>query len=113
MLRTRSWPKSWKVDTLVVIPKKRSPESLSECRNLSSTRLFSKAFEKLVFDRINAEGKLSDSQYGGRKTIGVDHMLVDMWHSIINDLEHESASSCLISLDFEKAFNQSTGRSWC
>ena len=33
-------------------------------------------------------------------------MLVDMWDTILTDLDRGSAASCLISLDFEKAFNR-------
>lgn len=33
-------------------------------------------------------------------------MLVDMWDTILNDLDKGSGASCLISLDFEKAFNR-------
>lgn len=58
-----------------------------------------------VFSRLNEAIKLSDSLYGGRKGCGVDHMLIDMWETILSDLDRGTAASNLISLDFEMVFN--------
>ena len=33
-------------------------------------------------------------------------MLIDMWDTILTDLDRGSAASCGISLDFEKTFNR-------
>ena len=77
----------WKRETVITIPKKCHPDSLSQCRNLSCTPFFSKTLERFVFSRINHEIKLRPSQYGGRKGIGVDHMIVDMWETILSDLD--------------------------
>ena len=33
-------------------------------------------------------------------------MLIDMWDTILNDLDKGNAASCLVSLDFEKAFDR-------
>ena len=90
----------------VIIPKKHNPQSLAECRNLSCTQFFSKTLKRIVFERLSKETKLSESQYGGQKGSGVEHMLVDCWTTILNDLEGGGRSSNLISLDFEKAFNR-------
>ena len=100
------WQTRWKQETLVVIPKCTSPQSLSECRNLSCTQFFSKTLERVVFDWLNKEICLSDAQYGGRKGCGVNHMLVDAWTTILHDLEEPGSSSNIISLNFEKTFNR-------
>ena len=39
VLRTGAWPKSWKNETVIIIPKKTKPDSLGQCRNLSCTPL--------------------------------------------------------------------------
>ena len=100
VLNTQIWPASWKVETVVVIPKKACSASLSECRNLSCTQFFSKTLERVVFERICQETKLSPSQYGGQKGCGVEHMLIDAWTNIINDLETHKMCSNIVSLDF-------------
>lgn len=62
--------------------------------------------ERFVFARINDETSLADSQYGGRKKCGVDHMLINMWETILSDKDSPASASCIVSLDFEKAFNR-------
>ena len=106
IIQTGSWPAGWKEENVVIIPKTKSPDSLSQCRNLSCTPFFSKTFERFVFTQLTSEISLSSSQYGRRKGMGVNHMLVDMFDTILTDLDCGGGSaSCLISFDFEKAFN--------
>ena len=100
VLQTLQWPLHWKEETLIPIPKCKNPESLSQCRNLSCTMFFTKVLERFLFARITAEVDLASSQFGGRKKCGVDHMLIEMWNTILNDLDRGNAASCLISLDF-------------
>ena len=38
--------------------------------------------------------------------MGVNHMLVDMWDTILTDLDSGGSASCIISLDFEKPLNR-------
>ena len=33
-------------------------------------------------------------------------MLIDMWETILSDIDKGLAASCIVSLDFEKAFNR-------
>ena len=89
------------------------PESLFQCRNLSCTPFFLKIFERFVFARLNNETKLSDSQFDGRKNCGVDHMIIDMWESILTDLDKGATASSLVNPDFEKAFNTRLNHDAC
>ena len=106
VLRTGSWPKLWKSETLIAIPKCSMPQDLGQCRNLSCTPYFSKCLERFIFKRLTEETKLSNSQYGGRAGCGVDHFLTESWNIILGDLEDPGSASNMISLDFEKAFNR-------
>ena len=105
-LAGEEWPELWKRETVVVIPKTKIPDSLSQCRNLSCTPLFSKVLERIIFKRLTAEAPLSERQYGGIKKCGVDHFLVDSWNTILTDLDEHGSASNIVSLDFEKAFNR-------
>ena len=62
---TRSWPKCWKNEFVTIIPKKSSPESLSDLRNISCTLLASKIYESYVLDWLKLEVSLRSNQYGG------------------------------------------------
>ena len=95
------WPEIWKLETVSIIPKGSNPESLSTCRNLFCTTLFSKTLETFVFDRIKAETSLSPSQYGGIKKCRAGHFLVESWEEIVLSLQDPRAAMNLVSIDFE------------
>ena len=100
------WPDLWRRETVIVIPKKSSLESLAECQNLSCTPLFSKALEMIVLERLKKETCFRASRYGGQKRCGADNFLVQVWEDILSGLEDDRACTNLISVDFEKAFNR-------
>ena len=100
------WPRKWKKETVTVIPKSETATEYGECRNLSCTPLFSKVMESFLMDAMNKEVKIDQSQYGGLKGCGAEHMLIEAWDKIINILEDNRASVNLISMDFAKAFNR-------
>ena len=100
------WPLLWKTETVTLIPKKTSPTSLSELRNISCTPLFSKLMETYVLDRLRNETSLSRRQFGGIKGTGVDHYLCELWQEVLSALEDNRASVALTAVDYEKAFNR-------
>ena len=103
---TREWPDLWKRETITVIPKCAVLASLSECRNIACTPLFSKVLESIVLKRLKEETNFAGSQYGGLRGCGADHFLVKTWDQIMESLEDNRACASLISIDFEKAFNR-------
>ena len=84
---TYVWPRCWKKEFVTIIPKKSSPQELGDLRNISCTMLSSKIFESYVLDWIKTEVKLRDNQYSGVKGVGTDHVLVQMWQTILQNLE--------------------------
>ena len=46
----REWPVCWKREYATIIPKKSSPQSLTDLRNISCTLLASKIYESYIFD---------------------------------------------------------------
>ena len=103
---TSEWPVIWKTETVTIIPKNFSPDTLAECRNLACTPLFSKVLEYFVLKRLQDETRFQESQYGGLKGCGVDHFLVKTWDAVIGALEDQRVCASLCSIDFEKAFNR-------
>ena len=101
----QQWPQLWATETVTLIPKVQSPDSLSQLRNISCTPLFSKCLEGFVLDSLKVNVKLSMNQFGGTKGVGVDHFLVDTWDNIMTGLEDLRACVNLMSIDFKKAFN--------
>ena len=100
-----TWPNPWQIETVVMIPKFRGPEiALVKMQKPQLYSFCSKMLERFVFAMLtSSEGKIAREQYGDLH--GVDHLLGDMWDTIWTDLLHPGwAASCVVSLDFEKAF---------
>ena len=104
VFRTGRWPRTWKTETTVVIPKVTTPEGLGDCRNISCTPFLSKVLEGVMLDDLRTEIPLDKVQYGGIKGCSVDHLLVDLFESILEPLETGSPT-LVLGIDYEKAFN--------
>ena len=68
--------------------------------------LSSKVYESYVLDWMKQEVKLRSNQYGGVKGMGTDHVLVEMWQRILEDLDDYRAATVVTSIDYSKAFNR-------
>lgn len=99
-------PKIWKEEEGTIIPKKASPTSLDECRNISCTSIFSKLCESYLLDRLTAEITLDPGQFGGLKGVETEHLLVEMITDQMECLDDNWAASVHMSIDLEKAFNR-------
>ena len=64
---TQEWPDLWKQETVTLLPKNKSPESLAQLRNISCTPFFSKLLETFILDGL--KNLLSSPQHssGARK----------------------------------------------
>ena len=96
------WPTLWTTETVTLIPKVPTPDSLAQLRNLSCTPLFSKCLESFVLENLKKQVQLGRNQFGGIKGTGVNHFLIETWDEIMNALEDPNAAA----IDFEKAFNR-------
>ena len=105
IFRDVQWPAAWKVETTVVIPKTHNPSSLAECRNISCTNFLSKVLEMVLLDDLRLEIAPDPVQYGGVKKCSVNHLLVDLYESVLSPLE-EGNPSIVLGIDYEKAFNR-------
>lgn len=58
----------------------------SPIRNISCALIFSKVLEGQVLLKLRAKLDPDPNQYGGVPNCGVEHMLVDLWTSILEAL---------------------------
>ena len=100
-----TWPRAWKTETTVVIPKVPNPDSLADCRNISCTPFLSKVLESILLEDLRSEIPDDEVQYGGLKGSSVDHLLVDLFETVLRPLE-SGCPSLVLGIDFEKAFNR-------
>ena len=103
---TGTWPVKWKTEHLTIIPKNPNPADLSECRNISSTSIFSKILEGEVLAQLRRELLPDPSQYGGIPNCSAEYMLIDIWERILTALEGGTHAAVLLGVDYEKAFNR-------
>ena len=103
---TGCWPKSWKEEHLTVIPKVPNPTDLSQCRNISCTSAFSKILENQVLKKLRSELCADPQQFGGIRGCGIEHMMVDMWETILEGMEGGKTAALILGVDYEKAFNR-------
>ena len=106
IVRTSVWPVTWKEEYVTVIPKKKTPACLDDLQNISCTKLASKIFESFVLGWAMDFVKLKPNQFGGVKGCSVNHLLVNVWQRVGEDLEDHRAGSLLTSIDYAKAFNR-------
>ena len=102
---TGRWPKTWKTETTVIIPKGSNPSSLAETRNISCTPFLSKVLESIMLGDLRRELVPDAAQYGGIKDCSVDHLLVDLFDRVLKPMENGNPS-VILGIDYEKAFNR-------
>ena len=103
---SHQWPSPWKIEYVTPIPKKAVPQTINDLQNISCTQLFSKIYESFVLEWVTSQVKLRNNQYGGVKGRGSEHLLVNLWQRVLENIEDSRASCLLTSIDFAKAFNR-------
>ena len=78
-----TYPKTWKKEFVTPVPKGKPNiilKQLKDVRKIASTSDFSKIFKHFLLKFILSDisDKLSKTQYGGKKGVGTEHLLVSM-----------------------------------
>ena len=106
---TGKWPKRWKIEQGLPLKKINNPQSEDDLRIISLTPFFSKTFEQIVLDWLQAHigDKLDKNQFGGRKGTSVNHYIIELITFILYNQDlPESRAVLAIMVDFSKAFNR-------
>ena len=92
------------------MPKVTHPKNIKDLCKISSTSDYSKIFESFLKDWIIEDvfDKLDVGQFGGRKGIGTEHMIVSILDRILKLLDKHPDKSAVIaaSLDWAAAFDR-------
>ena len=109
-LRNGVYPNTWKFEWCTPVPKKvKKLKNFNDVRKIASTSDYSQIFEHFLLEYIlkDISSKLSKRQYGGRKGVGTEHLLVTMMDRIQHLLEDpETFAVLLSSYDWKGAFNR-------
>ena len=106
------YPDIWKLEIVTPIPKCFPPKETKDLRKISVTKNFSKLFEKYLCKIIieDMSTTADKSQYGCKKKIGIQHLLVRLVDRILTALDknnqHEAYGVILQLVDWSQAFDR-------
>ena len=106
VLEGRGWPQIWKNEEVTTIPKHKHAEDFDSCRGISCTSIYSKLTETYMLDCLREEVQVGETQFGGLRGVGTDHMLAEMTTKILEDLDDNRGVVNVMSIDYQKAFNR-------
>ena len=102
------FPSSWKLSTIVPLPKIPHPSTASDLRPVALTPLPGKLMEKLICNRlqrwISNNDLLSDAQHGFRKEKSTVSAIAAFLNEIYKNI-NRNKNSYIIYLDLKKAFD--------
>ena len=88
-LKTGTWSKLYKMETVTPVPKVFPPKTPNDLRNISGVLTFNKIAEKLIGELIVADmsKNLDVAQYANQKSLSLQHYLVKMVNKILTDVD--------------------------
>ena len=109
-LAEHHYPKLWKHEWVVPVPKVSNPQTPKDLRKISLTSEFSLLFESFLKDWIleDISVNLDKSQFGNRVGTGTEHLLVKFMDKILRLLDENTNQSAVIAtmLDWASAFDR-------
>ena len=106
------FPRIWKKEYVTPVPKVKPNEPIKEItdvRKIASTSDYSKIFESFLLEYIleDISEKLSKTQYGGKRGVGTEHLMVKMIDRIKKLQDNpEQIAVVLKSYDWSGAFDR-------
>ena len=102
------WPQIWKHEMVHPTPKVFPTDEIKLLRKISCTSDYNKLFEGFVKDLIMEDigHKIDLSQYGGRKGVGTEHMIVALLDRVLAllDANPDKSGVILTGVDWASAF---------
>ena len=107
-LQEQKWPSLYKHEKVTPVPKVKSPNLLKDLRKIACTSDFNKLLEGFLKDFIiqDVGAKIDLSQYGGKKGVGTEHMIVALVDRVLQLLDSHPNKSAVImaGVDWANAF---------
>ena len=96
IIRTSTYPNSWKVEHQIPIPKVDNPETQDNLRNIAKTPFFSKVLESFVAEWLLSYIKpYLDPNQCGMKGLSTTHYLIRFLHFIHSSLDKKKPHAVL------------------
>ena len=104
------YPRIWKTETQVPIPKEYPVSNIDMLRNISILKNFNKVAETLLAQTMveDMKNKMDPTQYGNKKGVSVQHYLMKMIDTILLNLDNRSNGDTFAviatMIDWKQAF---------
>ena len=109
-LQQHTYPALWKHEYVTPVPKINHPTEIKHLRKISGTSDYSKLFENILKDWLmeDLSPNIDQSQYGGKKGIGPEHMILSMVDRILKLLDSNKGKPAVIAAaaDWANAFDR-------
>ena len=105
-LRECTFPKKYRIETCVVLPKVNPPQSLDQLRNLGLTQFNSKVLEGVIIHFLEPYLQEDDGQFGGKKKHSCTHYIIELISFILESWEEPDSAVVAALADFSKGFNR-------
>lgn len=109
-LTEQYYPNMWKKEVITPVPKTTHPKVITDLRKISSTSDYSKVFEGFLKDWVMEDigHKIDIGQFGGKKGLGTEHMMVCLVDRILKLLDSTTDTSAVIAamIDWSNAFDR-------
>ena len=107
-LKQQIWPDIWKLERITPTPKVLPLLEIKDLRKIAGTSDYNKVLESFMKDFIMEDigNKIDLSQYGGKKGVGTEHMIVALVDRVLALLDtHPDKSAVILSgVDWASAF---------
>ena len=106
---TAVYPKQWKMEHQLPVPKIYPPQSEDDLRNISKTPFMSKVYEAFIAEWLLPiiQPYLDPGQCGGLKGLSVSHYLIRLLHFVHSAWDKRQPQAVLAAcVDLSKAFNR-------
>ena len=105
-LKECTFPKKYRIETCVVLPKVNPPQSLDQLRNLGLTQFNSKVLEGVIIHFLEPYLKEDPGQFGGKKKHSCTHYIIELISFILESWEEPDSAVVAALADFSKGFNR-------
>ena len=109
-LTSGSYPALWKREWVTPVPKINDPVQITDVRKIAGTSDFNKVFESIIKDILIEDiyPNFDVKQYGGKKGMGTEHMVVALMDRVQKLLENNNMRSAVLmaSADWRQAFDR-------
>ena len=109
-LSSGSYPALWKREWVTPVPKVKDPILITDVRKIAGTSDFNKVLESFLKDILIEDiyPNMDPKQYGGKKGMGTEHMVVALMDRVQSLLDNNNTRSAVLmaSADWRQAFDR-------